>query len=265
MNGKIFLTVCILLLWGATVTRGQTGQEEMRVGIEEHLDSIIPLNLTFTNEQGAPVQLKDIINKPTILTLVYFDCPGICPQLLSGVSDAAEKLGMQLGKDYQIVTVSFNYDDTPAKAVERKANFLGPHVKPYASEWHYLTGDSANIYALTNAVGYKFTRAGNDFIHPSCIMVLSPSGKITRYLYGTSFLPFDVKMALVESQKGLSRPTINRVYEYCFSYDPEGRRYTLQVTKISATIIIFLAVVLFAILILRGNRKKRQPRTPSQS
>jgi len=265
MNRKVSLLVCLLLFLGATLTRGQTGPDDIRVGIQEHLDSIIPLDLTFTNEQGQPVQLKDIIKKPTILTLVYFDCPGICPQLLSGVSDAAEKIGMQLGKDYQIVTVSFNYDDTPAKAIERKANFLGPHVKPYASEWHYLTGDSANIYTLTNAVGYKFTRAGNDFIHPSCIMILSPSGKITRYLYGTSFLPFDVKMALVESQKGLSRPTINRVYEYCFSYDPEGRRYTLQVTKISATIIIFLAVVLFLILILRGAGKRNRTRTTSQS
>ncbi|MEI6455846.1 MAG: SCO family protein [bacterium] len=258
MYRKIFLVACLLLLWGGITTNGQTDVPDTRVGIDEHLDSIIPLNLTFTNEQNQPVQLKDIIKKPTLLILVYFDCPGICPQLLSGVSDAVEKIDMQLGKDYQIVTVSFNYDDTPAKAVERKVNFLGPHTKPFAPEWHYLTGDSANIYALTNAVGYKFVRAGNDFIHPSCIMVLSPEGKITRYLYGVTYLPFDVKMALLESQKGLSRPTINRVYEYCFSYDPEGRRYTLEVTKISATIIIFLAVILFLILLLRSNKKRKQ-------
>jgi protein SCO1/2 len=264
MYRKMFFLFCLLLPCVIITAKGQADVTDTRVGIEEHLDSIIPLNLTFMNEQSQPVQLKDIVNKPTILSLVYFDCPGICPQLLSGISDAAEKLGMQLGKDYQIVTVSFNYDDTPAKAVERKVNFLGPHTKPYAADWHYLTGDSASIYALTNAVGYKFVRAGNDFIHPSCIMVLSPSGKITRYLYGVSYLPFDVKMALVESQKGLSRPTINRVYEYCFSYDPEGRRYTLQVTKISATIIIFLAVVLFLILILRGNKKKSAAQKSAQ-
>jgi protein SCO1/2 len=262
MYRKIFLVACLLIFRGAITTIGQTDAGDTRVGIDEHLDSIIPLNLTFMNEQNQPVQLKDIIKKPTILTLVYFDCPGICPQLLSGVSYAVENLGMQLGKDFQIVTVSFNYDDTPAKAIERKANFLGPHIKPYASEWHYFTGDSANIYALTNAVGYRFVRAGNDFIHPSAIMVLSPTGKITRYLYGTNFLPFDVKMALLESQKGQSRPTINRVYEYCFSYDPEGRRYTLEVTKISATIIIFLAVVLFLALLLRSNKKRKQNQKP---
>jgi len=258
MDKKIFFLISGVLCFAFNTLTAKTDNQDIKVGIVEHLDTIIPLNLTFNDEQNRPVQLKDIIDKPTILTLVYFDCPGICPQLLSGVSDAVEKLDMQLGKDFQIVTVSFNYDDTPVKAVERKQNFLGKHSKPFESEWHYLTGDSANIYALTNAVGYKFERAGNGFIHPSCIMVVSPKGKITRYLYGLYFLPFDVKMALIESQKGLSRPTINRIYEYCFTFDPEGRRYTLQVTKISATIIIFLALVLFLILILRSNKKRGQ-------
>ncbi|MCX6268011.1 MAG: SCO family protein [Bacteroidetes bacterium] len=229
---------------------------EEEVGIVEHLDTIIPANITFNNEQGQPVQLKSLITRPTILTLVYYDCPGICPQLLSGVSDVIEKIGLELGKDYQVITVSFNDDDTPEASVEKKKNFLRAHSKPRAENWTYLTGDSANIYSLTHAVGYNFTRAGNDFMHPSCIMVLSPQGKVTRYLYGTSYLPFDVKMALIEAQKGQSRPTINRVLEYCFSYDPEGRKYTLQVTKITATIIIFFAVALFIILIVRSSRKK---------
>jgi len=258
MDKKVTLLVPVLFCFTWFTLSAQTDNKEIRVGMVEHLDTIIPLNLTFNNEQNQPVQLKDIITKPTILTLVYFDCPGICPALLSGVSDAVDKLDLQLGKDFQIVTVSFNYDDTPAKAVERKQNFLGRKSKPFKHEWYYLTGDSADIYSLTNAVGYKFERAGNGFIHPSCIMIVSPEGKITRYLYGVTFLPFDVKMALIESQKGLSRPTINRIYEYCFTYDPEGRRYTLQVTKISATVIIFLAVVLFLILVFRSNRKRGQ-------
>ena len=229
---------------------------EEEVGIVEHLDTIIPANITFNNELGQPVQLKSLINKPTILTLVYYDCPGICPQLLSGVSDVIEKIGLELGKDYQVITVSFNYDDTPAASIDKKKNFLRAHSKPHAESWVYLTGDSTNIRMLTHTLGYNFTRTGNDFMHPSCIMVLSPAGKVTRYLYGTSYLPFDVKMAIIEAQKGQSRPTINRVLEYCFSYDPEGRKYTLQVTKITATIIIFFALALFIILIVRSSRKK---------
>ena len=227
------------------------------VGVEEHLDSIIPQNLTFTNEQNKQVRLGDIFNKPTILTLVYFDCPGLCSPLLDGVSEVVEKIGMELGKDYQIVTVSFNYKDTPEKAIQKKNTFLKRHSKSHAKDWFYLTGDSANIYSLVNAVGFRFKKQGNDYIHPAVITIVSPKGKITRYLYGVTFLPFDVKMAIIEAGKEQSRPTINRLLQFCFSYDPEGRRYTLAVTKISATIIIFLSVVLLITLLIRSNRNKK--------
>jgi protein SCO1 len=259
MKNKISGLGMLLLFFTALLSfpvMAQVEGLEEEVGIVEHLDTIIPANITFNNEQGQPVRLKSLITKPTILSLVYYDCPGICPQLLSGLSDVIEKMGLELGKDYQVITISFNDNDTPEASVEKKRNFLREHSKPRAAFWQYLTGDSANIYTLTHTVGYNFTRTGNDFMHPSCIMVLSPEGKVTRYLYGTSYLPFDVKMAIVEAQKGQSRPTINRVLEYCFSYDPEGRKYTLQVTKITATIIIFFAIALFIILLVRSSRKK---------
>ncbi len=227
------------------------------VGVEEHLDSIIPPGLTFLNEQSMPVKLGDLFNKPTILTLVYFDCPGLCSPLLDGVSEVVEHMGMELGKDYQIVTVSFNYKDTPEKAIQKKNTFLKKHSKSHAKDWYYLTGDSASIFRLVNAVGFKSKKQGNDWIHPAVITIVSPKGKITRYLYGVTFLPFDVKMAIIEAGKGQSRPTINRLLQFCFSYDPEGRRYTLAVTKISATIIIFLALVLFITLLLRSKKKKK--------
>lgn len=226
------------------------------VGVEEHLDSVLPAGLTFTNEQNQEVKLLSLINKPTILTLVYFDCPGLCSPLLDGVSEVVEKMGMELGKDYQIITVSFNYKDTPEKAIRKKETFLKKHSKNHSKDWFYLTGDSANIISLVNAVGFRYKVQGNDFIHPGVITIVSPKGKITRYLYGVNFLPFDVKMAIIEAGKEQSRPTINRLLQFCFSYDPEGRRYTLAVTKISATIIIFLAVVLFLVLIIRSKRKK---------
>lgn len=227
-----------------------------QVGIDEQLDTLLSSELIFRNESGDTVQLTSLIDKPTILSLVYYDCPGICPAQLSGIADVVEKLGMELGKDYKIITVSFNERDTPEMSVDLKKNYLRDHSRPRSAHWIYLTGDSANIHALTNTVGYRFSPIGNDFMHPSAIIMLSPDAKVTRYLYGTSYLPFDVKMALVEAQKGESRPTINRVLEYCFSYDPEGRRYTLQVTKVAATIIIFLAALLFIFLIIRSSRKK---------
>lgn len=255
----LFSMLCLVFITSGTFSQDGNPEE---VGIVEHLDTIIPAGLTFLNEQGQPVNLKSLVSKPTILSLVYYDCPGICPALLSGVSDVVERMGLELGKDYQIITVSFNDQDTPEASVEKKKNYLRDHSRPRAEHWQYLTGDSTNIHALTNAVGYNFQQTGNDFMHPSCIIILSPSAKVTRYLYGTSYLPFDVKMAIVEAQKGLSRPTINRVLEYCFSYDPEGRKYTLQVTKISATIIIFFAIVLFIVLIIRSSRKKPKTQNP---
>ena len=241
------------LLW-STPARSQLFSDSTEVGIIEHLGTTIPLNLTFKNEQNLTVRLGNIINKPTILTLVYFDCPGLCSPLLDGVSDVIEKMGMELGKDYQVVTVSFNYQDTPEKAIEKKKTFLKRHSKAHMKDWIYLTGDSANIYALVNAVGFKFKKAGNDYVHPATITILSKSGMITRYLYGVTFLPFDVKLAIIEAQKGLPRPTINRVLEYCFSYDPEGRRYTLAITKVSATVIIFFSLVLFIALLIRSRK-----------
>ncbi len=122
--------------------------------------------------------------------------------------------------------------------------------------WKFLTTDSATIFKMLGSVGLHIKSVGLDFIHPSAILAVSPEGKITRYLYGVSFLPFDLKMALIEANKGQVRPTIQRVLLYCFSYDPQGKRYALDVLKIAGTIIIFFALILFSILIIRSRRKK---------
>jgi protein SCO1 len=231
--------------------------DNVEVGIVEHLGETIPLDLKFMNEKDSLVALRSLINKPTVLSFVYFDCPGLCSPLLSGVSSVIEKADLELGKDYQVITVSFNYRDNPEKARKKKELFLQKHSKNHASNWIYLTGDSTSIYTLSNSVGFKFKRAGLDFIHPAAIMVLSPGGKITRYLYGVTFLPFDLKMAVVEAQKGLSRPTINRVLEFCFAYDPANKRYALDITKVSGIIMLFI-VLIFAITLFLRRRKKAE-------
>jgi protein SCO1/2 len=265
MNYKITFLLTITFLIGSSSIRAlaQGTADTTQVGVYEHLDKVLPDGLSFRDENNKPVILKDLIKRPTILALIYFDCPGICPQLLASVSNVVRRLDMQLGKDYQIITVSFNELDTPDQALDNKNKVLDHKSRHYEKYWNYLTGDSTNIYKLTNAIGFKFIHAGNDFIHPSCLTILSPEGKITRYLYGTTFLPFDVKMALIEAQKGISRPTINRILDYCFSYDPAGRRYSLAVTKVSATIIIFLAAILFISLIIQSSRKKSKSKEPS--
>lgn len=232
--------------------------KNVEIGIVEHLDSFVPLDLQFSNEKNELITLGSLINKPTVFSFVYFDCPGMCSPLLEGVSEVIEKSDMELGKDYQVITVSFNLHDTPEKAAEKKKNFLRKHSKNHAKDWIFLTGDSTSIVSLSNAVGFKFKKAGVDYIHPSAIMMISPKGKITRYLYGINFLPFDLKMAVVESQKGLSRPTINKALSFCFSYDPAGRRYALDVEKVAGIIIAFILLLFIIRLVFYEiNRKKR--------
>ncbi len=227
-----------------------------QVGITEHLGSTIPLDLKFMNENGEPVTLRKIVDKPTVFSFVYFDCPGLCSSLLEGVSDVIKKTDLTLGKDYQVVTISFNFRDTPEKARKKKATFTKGFSKDMNENWKFLTTDSATIFKMLGSVGLHIKSVGLDFIHPSAILAVSPEGKITRYLYGVSFLPFDLKMALIEANKGQVRPTIQRVLLYCFSYDPQGKRYALDVLKIAGTIIIFFALILFSILIIRSRRKK---------
>ncbi|MGE5425175.1 MAG: SCO family protein [Syntrophothermus sp.] len=218
---KILSFLVMTLILGCPVY-STAQQSDPEIGIVEKLDKTIPMNLVFQDETGKTVKIGDLINKPTILAPVYFDCPGICVQLLSGVSDVVEKMDMEMGNDYDIITFSFNNEDTPEKALEKKNSVLGKTAKLHARSWHFLTGDSNSIYSLTNALGYRFKRAGNDFVHPASIIILSPGGKITRYLYGVNYLPFDTKLALIEAQRGQSRPSINRILDYCYSYDTEG-------------------------------------------
>jgi protein SCO1/2 len=236
---------------GSNLTR------EPDIGISEKLGDTIPLDLTFFNERNELVSLGRLIDKPTILCFVYFDCPGLCSPLLNGVADVISRVDMDLGDDYKVITISINTSDTPEKAIEKKKNFVQRISKEHRENWIYLTGNQENITAITNAVGYKYKPQGLDFAHPSAIILLSPAGKITRYLYGLTYLPFDVKMAIIEAQKGISRPSINKVLEYCFAYNPASKTYTLQVTRIFGGLILFTAVLVFIPLAIRRRKKMK--------
>lgn len=253
----IYLFILLLFIslysFGQQNFNSQTEDEE--VGVIEHLGENIPLDLKFVNEKDSLVTLRSLITKPTVISFVYFDCPGLCSPLLDGVSEVIEKSDLELGKEYQVITVSFNFRDTPEKARAKKQTFLRTHSKSHASAWMFLTGDSTNIYTLSNAIGFKFKRAGLDFIHPSAIMIISPNGKITRYLYGLSFLPLDFKMAIFESQKEQSRPSINKVYEFCYTYDPAGKRYALDITKVTGILILFILFLFLSVLFFRRKNK----------
>jgi protein SCO1/2 len=232
-----------------------TEPDKQEIGIDEKLGQQIPLNLSFLDETGKAVTLKELINKPTILTLVYFRCPGICSPLLNGVAAMVERLDMEMGKDYNIVTISFDPREDYIMASEKKSNYIDHMKKKIPEEsWHFLTGDSASIAKITDAVGFRYKRDGENYIHSAVITILSPKGEIARYLYGVDFLPLDVKLALTEASESKTGPTINKFLKLCFSYDPAGRKYVLNITRIAGGATL-LAIIGF-ILILTLKKKK---------
>ena len=254
---KQFVLAFIALISLTGITRAQVDKSP-DVGIVEHLGSTIPLDLKFVNDKFQTVTLRQLINKPTILSFVYFDCPGLCSPLLEGVGDVIQKTNLTLGKDYQVITISFNYRDTPEKAKEKKKRFTGRYSKGKSDGWIFLTTDSATIFNITHSAGFITKAVGLDFVHPSAIIAISPQGMITRYLYGITFLPIDFKMAIYEANKEQPRPTIQKVLLLCFSYDQDNKRFALDITKITGILIIFFILVFVTVYLIKPKKKKQK-------
>ncbi len=232
--------------------------QSQELGIFEHLDSTLDGNLRFKDENNKTILLKDLIKKPTVINLVYYECPGICTPLINGLSDVIKQSDIVLGTEYQIVTISFDAGETYKLARKKKNTYLKINSSDDVEHgWTFLTGDQENINKLLNELGFKVKKDGEEFIHPAALMIVSPQRKITRYLNGTYFNPFDFKLALVEASEGRSGPTINKVLNYCFSYDPAGKKYVFNITKVAGSIVIFFAsLLLFFMLIAERKRKK---------
>lgn len=230
-----------------------SGQPDLRsdddVGIEEHLNDTLPLDAVIIDENGNAKSLAELIDKPTVLSFVYFRCPGICSPLMGGIADVIDQADINIGEEYQVFTISFDPTEGTPLAKRKKKNYVNTMQNKKAEKgWYFFTADSSNIDKLTDAVGFKYKKQGNDFLHAAAIMAVSPKGKITRYLNGVSFQPFEFKMAVVEASEGKSGPTINKVLQYCFTYDVAGQRYVLNITRVAGIIIMFLALVVFLVL-----------------
>lgn len=247
----------ILMLLSSAILFGGEQVTKSIVGIDEQLGKTIPLGLQFTDEHGKKVELGSLIDKPTIFMFVYFECPGICTPLMSEVADEISKIGLKPGQDYRIIAVSFDHQETPELALKKKANYQNiASIEVPDNGWYFLTGDSNSIASLTDAVGYRFKKEGDEFIHAGGLVFVSPEGKITRYLLGTDFLPFDMKMAIMEASTGKVSPTIAKVLKFCFKYDPNGRTYVLNVTRIAGTIIIVLALGFVGFLVYAKRKNE---------
>lgn len=261
-SGKgIYLLAFVVLILGTSLKAQQPFVDQTKdpeIGIVEHLDEYLPTDIYLIDENNQRVLLTDLIDKPTIINWVYYRCPGICSPLMEGLANVMNESDLVPGVDYQVLTISFDPSETIDLGIRKKTNYLNLVNKKeaIANGWKFFVSDSASIIKGTNAVGFKYKKTGNDFAHAASVTVVSPKGKITRYLNGVFFLPFDFKMAIIESSKGMSSPTINKIMQFCFSYDPVGQAYVLNVTKISGILILFIASLFFLVLIFKPKSKK---------
>ena len=255
---SLFFNTALLV---ASVTFGhETTATKADIALEEKLGQYLPADAKFADENGREIILGKYIDKPTIIAPVYLGCTHECPMLLSGLAGVLGKLELvKPGRDFQVMTISFDDADTPKRAAEKKVNYIKAVGRPFPeSEWTFLTGDAADIRKFTDSIGFRFQRDGeHDFSHPVTLVVVSPQGKIVRYLYGTSFLPFEVTMAITEAAQGRVGTTTQRVLQYCFSYDPLKKSYVFNILKITGTVIV-LFVGAFLIYLLKTSKKDRR-------
>jgi protein SCO1/2 len=247
-----------LLMAGFSGAFGHTGSEVgVDVGIEEKLGAFVPLDAAFTGEDGRPVSLREVIRVPTVLSLLYYRCANACDTVLVGEATAVRQLSGTPGKDYTLLTVSIDERETPVDALKARRIALASIQKPFPPEaWRFLTGSAESIDRLSDAVGFRFHRNGDDFDHPLGLVILSPAGKVTRYMIGAEFLPMDLSMSILEASAGRVGPTIAKMLRFCFSYDPQNRRFAFNTLKVSAVVILAVVCALGLYLVLTGNRRR---------
>jgi protein SCO1/2 len=227
-----------------------------QVGIDEKPGNYIPMDLNFCNSNGDTVMLRNIITKPTLIALVYYQCAGVCSPMQMELAWTVDNIQLSPGKDFKVISISFDHHETPEIATKWKRSYLQTIKRKFDPDnWLFLTGDSITIKKLTDAFGFYFKPAEKQFIHASIVVAVSPQGKISRYLYGPDFNPFDVKMALLEAGSGESNPAITKALKYCFSFDPQGRKYTLNITRIIGAFMLGIVGIYLGVLLL----KKKNP------
>jgi len=256
---KLLLIIPAWLIGTGLFSQTSLYDQQMQIGFEEKQGQFADLNVKLINEAGDTVLLKDVIDKPTILNLVYFRCPGTCSPLMWGISKFIDEVDLQLGTDYEVITVSFDYTENIDLGIQKKANYISTMKKKDQAEyWQFFVSDSSNIARLTQSVGFNYKSLNNEFVHPTGLIALAADGKITRYLRGIEFLPFEIKITLVEAADGKIGPSINRVLAVCYSYDENGNKFVFNVTRVSAIVISFIVFVIFMFLVLTRKKNKKE-------
>lgn len=267
-GGTRLLACCILCLLCAFPVSGQQRVQTVlsEVGIDQRLGDAIPLDLAFRNEAGEAVRLGDYLGeKPAILSLVYYECPMLCTQILNGLLASLRVLSFDVGSEFEVITVSFDPEETADLAREKKESYVGRYGrKGAASGWHFLTGDSTSIEALTRAVGFRYVYdPGSElFAHASGVMVLTPEGRLSRYFYGIEYAPRDLRLGLIEASANEIGSAVDEVLLYCFRYDPSSGKYSLVIMNVVRLAGIATVGLLGGFVFIMLRRERRQSGGP---
>jgi protein SCO1 len=232
------------------------------VGFDQNIDKQIPLDVTFKDENGQGVQVGKYFGaRPVVLNFVYYDCPMICLQTLSSLASTLKVLSQEPGKDFEIVTVSFDPRETPALALNKKREFVERSGKPHtAGGWHFLTGAEPDIDRLTQAAGFRYVwdESAKQFAHPTGIIVLTPGGRIARYLFGIDYGPRDLRLAILDASANKVGSPIERALLYCYHYDLATGRYSLaimRVVRVAGVVTVFSIGTLIFVLSKRPSTR----------
>jgi len=246
-----------------TATAQQFGLPAMvrGVGIDQNLNAQIPLELTFKDETGQTVRLGQYFRqKPVVLALVYYECPMLCDMVLNGLTHSMEQISLNLGHDFDVVTVSFNPKETWQLAAAKKANYVEKYQRTGAAEgWHFLTGQEDAIKKLAGTAGfhYKYDPVTKQFAHAAGIMVLTPEGRIARYFYGIEYKPRDFRLGLVEASRNKIGTPVDAILLFCYHYDPMTGKYGIVIMNVIRTLgsatVIALGMLLF--FLIRRDRQ----------
>jgi len=230
------------------------------VAFEQRLGEALPLDLPLKDEAGRDVHLGDYFgSRPVVLSLVYYDCPMLCTLTLNGLVSALGVLSFTPGREFEIVTVSFDPRDTPRAATAKKQAYLARYKRPEAdAHWHFLTSDAAAAGRLTRAAGFRYAwdAETQQFAHPSGILVVTPQGRIARYFFGIEYAPRDLRLGLVEAASGAIGNPIDQVLLYCYNYDPVRGKYGVAIMRVVRLggILTVLGLAGFIALMLRRER-----------
>jgi protein SCO1 len=235
------------------------------VGVDQRLDAQVPLDLPFRDETGKMVRLGDYFGRrPVVLSLVYYNCPMLCTMVLNGLLNSLREIKFDIGDQFDVVTVSFDPRDKPEIAEAKRRVYTGLYARPGAAAgWHFLTGDEDSIQRLTQAVGFRYTydSSTGQFNHATAIMVLTPDGRISRYFYGITYVPRDLRLGLVEASKRRIGSPVDTVLLFCSQYNPTTGKYGLVISRALqlAGLITVLALGTLVFILFRNERQRPAP------